>query len=311
MSGEATQHDHHASGRAYLLLILTALFWATNAVLGRLAVGQVSPMLLVTLRWLGSVLLILVFARHHLFREWPVLRRHLPFLAAMGALGFACFNALFYLAAHYTTAVNIGIIQGAMPVFVLIGAYAAYRTPVHGWQYAGMALTLTGVVIVASHGSLARLLALTFNRGDMILVVACMLYAGYAVGLRRRPAVSSLALFSVFAGAAFLASLPLTAAEYTLGDLQWPTTNGWIYAALISVFPSFLGQILFMNGVALIGPGRAALFVNLVPVFAPMLAILILGEPFHSYHALALALVLGGIWLAERVKPKPAGPSTQ
>ncbi|MEJ2762024.1 MAG: DMT family transporter [Gammaproteobacteria bacterium] len=301
MTDEHTLNERpHA--RAYALLLLTMLFWSMNAVLSRIAVGQVSPMLLVSLRWLGSVLLILIFARHHVFRDWPVLRRHLLLFGAMGALGFAAFNALFYTAAHYTTAVNIGIIQGAMPVFVLIGAFAAYRTPVHGWQLAGVVLTISGVVIVASGGSLERLLALSINKGDLLLIIATMLYAGYAVGLQRRPAVSSLSLFTILAASAFLTSLPLVAAEYALGDLQWPTLTGWLVVGLITVFPSFLAQILFMNGVALIGPGRAAIFGNLVPVFAPILAVLILGESFKSYHALALALVLSGIWLAERVK---------
>jgi drug/metabolite transporter (DMT)-like permease len=55
-----------------------------------------------------------------------------------------------------------------------------------------------------------------------------------------------------------------------------------------------------MRGVELIGPARAGLFVNLVPVFGSLLAVVLLGEPFAPYHALGLALVLGGIWLAER-----------
>jgi drug/metabolite transporter (DMT)-like permease len=303
MTDPAEHHGHaHTHARAYALLITTMLFWGANAVFGRLAVGEISPMLLVTLRWLGSLLLMLVFARGNLRQDWPTLRRHMPYLAAMGALGFAVFNALFYAAAHYTTAVNIGIIQGAMPVFVLIGAFLFYRTPVHGWQFAGVTLTISGVVIVASHGSLERLESLSFNKGDVLLLIACMLYAGYALGLRKRPAVSSLGLFTFFAGAAFLTSIPFAAVEYALGHFQWPTLTGWLIAGLVMVFPSFLGQILFMNGVALIGPGRAGLFVNLVPVFASLLAVLILKEPFEGYHALALALVLGGIWLAERVK---------
>lgn len=259
-------------------------------------------MLLVSLRWLGAVLLILVFARRYVRQDWHVLRRHLPYLAAMGALGFATFNALFYIAAHFTTAVNLGIIQGAMPMFVLLGAFAAYRTPVAPRQMVGAAVTMAGVVIVASGGSLERLIALSINRGDLLMLVAVTLYAGYAVALRRRPAVTSLGLFTAFAGAAFLASLPLTYAEFALGKFQWPTLTGWIIAALVTVFPSFLAQIFFMNGVALIGPGRAGVFINLVPVFAAILAVLILGEPFRGFHALALALVLGGIWLAERVE---------
>lgn len=290
------------SGRAYALLTTTTLCWGANAVFGRMAVGEISPMLLVSLRWLGALTLMLVFARRHVTRDWPTLRQHLPFLAAMGALGFTAFNALFYVAAHTTTAVNIGIIQGSMPVFVLIGAYIAYRSPVTRLQLAGVALTLTGVVTVGVGGSLERLAELTVNHGDLLMIIACMFYAGYAVGLLRRPAVSSLGLFTVVAGAAFAASLPLTAIELALGHFQWPTPTGWLVAGLVTLFPSFLAQIFFIQGVALIGPGRAGVFINLVPVFASIMAVLVLSEPFELFHALALALVLTGIWLSERHK---------
>ena len=292
-----------ASGRAYLLLAFTALCWGANAVFGRLAVGEVSPMALVTLRWLGALGLLVVFAHAHLRRDWPAIRTRLPFVAVMGAVGFTVFNALFYLAAHWTTAVNIGIIQGSIPVFVLIGAFAAYRTRVTWLQVAGVLVTMLGVVIVASGGEPARLATFALNFGDVLMIAACVLYAGYTLGLSRRPPVSPLSLFTGIAAAAFLTSLPLALAEAALGRFQWPTPAGWIIVALVTLFPSFLAQISFIQGVTLIGPSRAGVFVNLVPVFASILALLVLKEPFEPFHAIALCLVLGGIWLSERGKP--------
>ncbi len=135
------------------------------------------------------------------------------------------------------------------------------------------------------------------------MIAACGLYAGYMLGLRRRPPASALGLFTVMAGAAFLASLPLALIEAALGRFQWPTPFGWVILALVTLFPSFLAQIFFIQGVALIGPSRAGVFVNLVPVFASILALLVLKEPFEPFHGVALCLVLGGIWLSERGKP--------
>jgi drug/metabolite transporter (DMT)-like permease len=187
-------------------------------------------------------------------------------------------------------------------MFVLIGAFAAYRTRVRGIQIAGVLVTMLGVVIVASGGELTRLATFALNFGDVLMIAACVLYAGYTVGLNRRPPVSSLALFTVMAGAAFLTSLPLVFAEAALGRFQWPTSTGWLVLALVTLFPSFLAQICFIQGVSLIGPGRAGIFVNLVPVFASILALLVLKEAFEPFHAIALSLVLGGIWLSERGK---------
>ena len=298
-----TKSEGEGSGRAYFLLILTALCWGGNAVFGRLAVGEVSPMLLVTLRWLGVLLLLAIFARDYVRRDGHILRAHWLFIAAIGTMGFTAFNALFYIAAHFTTAVNIGILQGSIPVFVLLGAFLAYRTPVTGLQAAGVVVTMLGVVLVGARGSLAHLATLQINPGDVLMIGACALYAGYAVALRRRPPVSALGLFTVMAGTALVASLPLVAAEAVLGKLQWPTPSGWIIVGLVTLLPSFLAQIAFIQSVALIGPGRAGIFVNLVPVFASILAVVVLHEPFEIFHALALLLVFGGIWLAERTKP--------
>ena len=289
-----------SSGLAYVFLISTMLCWAGNAIVGRFAVGEISPMLLVTLRWTGTMLLLALFAKGTVRRDWPILRAHWRFLAAMGALGYTAFNALFYVAAHSTTAINLGIIQGAIPMFVLLGAFAAYRTKVTVRQVAGAAITMAGVVLVASGGSLQRLADLAFRQGDLLMVVACVLYAGYTVALRRKPAVSAFAMFAALAAAAFVASLPLLVVEIAMGRLQAPTAKGWLIVAFVSVFPSIVAQVCFMRGVELIGPARAGVFANLVPVFVPVLAVALLGESFEPFHAGALVLVLGGIWLSER-----------
>lgn len=291
-----------ANLRAYLLLTFTALCWGGNAVFGRMAVGEISPMALVTARWLGVSLLLALFARQHIRRDWLALRPHLFAVAMLGVLGFTSFNALFYVAAHFTTAVNIGILQGSIPMFILVGAFLVYRTQITGVQIAGVFVTMIGVTIVGSGGSLERLAALAINFGDILMIGACLLYSGYTVALRKRPAVSALGLFAVMAFAAFVASLPLLYAEISFGRFQWPTVTGWIIVTLVTLFPSLVAQVFFIQGVALIGPGRAGIFVNLVPVFASILAVLLLGEPFYPYQAAALALVLGGIWLSERGK---------
>ncbi len=257
-------------------------------------------MLLVSLRWLGAVLLLLIFANKILLRDWHKLRGHFGSLFWMGSLGLGAFSALFYIAAYTTSALNIGIIQGAVPVFVLMGTLVIYRTSVSGLQLMGVALTVIGVLVIASGGDLQRLASLTITRGDYIMVIACLFYAGYVLALRRFATAPSLCVFLVLALSAFMVSLPLSASEFLTGNLQWPTTKGWIIVILVTLLPSFLAQIFFIQGVATIGPGRAGMFVNLVPVFASILAVTLLNEPFRVYHGIALALVLGGIWLSER-----------
>ena len=256
-------------------------------------------MLIVSLRWFCAVVLIGVFAGGAISRDWPVLRRNLPALFLMGALGFATFNALLYASAHTTGALNIGIIQGSIPVWILLGAYLVFGATASWLQFLGVVVTLIGVGVVTSTGDLQRLASLSINRGDYFMIIACMLYAAYALGLRYFRDASPMSLFAVFAVAAFIASLPMSAAEFALGNLQWPTPKGWVIVAVIAVLPSFLAQLWFIRGVSDIGASRAGVFVNLVPAFSAILAVSILREPFRWYHGAALALVLSGIWLSE------------
>jgi len=287
--------------RPYLLLVGTALAWAGNAIAGQLAVGHVSPMALVFLRWvLVSIVMAALYGRQVL-QYAAEIRRVMPYLMAMGAIGYTGFNSLFYVASTMTSGVNIGILQGSIPIIVLLGAFLAYRTKVVAPQIVGAAVTLTGVVIVATAGSWQRLIMLAFNPGDAVMAVACVLYAGYTVGLKRRPALPAMVFFAVLAWVALLTSLPLLAVEAGLASLRWPDAQGWLVTAYVALFPSLLAQLWFIRGVELIGPGRAGLFVNLVPVFAALLAVLLLSEAFRAYHAVALALVLGGIAIAETV----------
>ena len=291
--------------KAYLLLVATTLCWGLNAIFSKLAVDQITPMQLVTFRWLGVVILLALFARNKLQRDWPVLRQHLPFLALMGGCGFTAFNALFYVAGHHTSAINIGILQGSIPIFVLLGSWLVMRHRISRLQAVGVVLTLFGVIIVASGGSPGELLNLALNRGDLFMLIACFFYAAYSIGLSYRPSVSALSLFTVMAAVAWLVSIPLVVIETWLLGWHWPSTNGWIIAGLVTLLPSLVAQIFFIQGVGLIGPGRAGVFVNLVPVFASVMAILFLGETFEYHHALSLLLVLGGIGLSEigRIKP--------
>ncbi len=283
----------------YLLLTLSPLFWAGNTVASRLAVGEVSPMALTTYRWSGVLLLLLIFARRAVIADWPAMKPRLGYILTMGALGFTFFNAFYYVAAHFTSAVNIGIIQGALPGLVFVFAFVITGTRAGWGQIAGMATTLVGVGVIAVKGDIGTLASLDFNVGDLMMLGACVVYALYTVLLPRRPKISGLSFFAGLSVAALLTSLPFLAGEIAMGEYRAPTPFGWLVVAYCAVFPSVISQIFFVRGVELVGPGRAGVFINLIPVFASILAVAILGESFHLYHALSLALVLGGIFWAE------------
>ena len=121
-----------------------------------------------------------------------------------------------------------------------------------------------------------------------MMFIAAILYAGYTIGLRERPRVSGLSLLAGMAVAAFVTSVPLMIWEVASGGFIWPTAAGFATLVYVALGPAFVSQIFFMRGVELIGPGRAGVFVNLVPVFGAIMAVVLLGEPFAAYHVVAL-----------------------
>jgi drug/metabolite transporter (DMT)-like permease len=218
----------------------------------------------------------------------------------MATLGFSLINAILYLGGHFTSAINLTLLQGAIPAFTLIGARLAYSTPIRGMQVLGIVVTLLGIALVASGGEWERLTRLAFNVGDLAMVFASMLYAGYTVGLKSRPPLPALTFFAAIAIIAAITSAPLAAGEMAMGFAFTPSLLGLAILVFVAIGPSFLSQVFFIRAVEMIGPTRAGLFTNLVPAIGALLAILILGEPFGWHHALAMVFVLGGIAIAER-----------
>ena len=285
------------------MLILTTFCWGLNAVFAKMTVGEISPMLLVSIRWLGTLILLFLFAGRTIMEGLPAIRQHMGYTFLMGLGGLGGFGTLIYYSAYYTTAVNIGIIQGAMPAIVLVGSFWFFRTLVNLVQIAGVVVTMLGVVFVSINGELENLIALSFNKGDLLMLIAVLLYGGYTVGLRRKHNLSSILLFTSVVVWAFISTLPLTIYEFASGKTVWPEEKVWIIVGLIVLLPSFLSQICFIASVKLIGPARSGVFVNLVPVFASYLAVQLLGEAFEMYHGLSLFLVLFGIYIFEKYKP--------
>ena len=291
---------HSVWSRPWLILGYMAIVFGANGVAARLAVGEVSPLVLVCLRWaFVAVLLAMIFRQD----EWRELRdlvfRRWFMLGWMGLIGYSGFNALFYVAAYFTTAVNLTLLQSAIPALVLAGSALVFRSRITLLQIAGMLLTFLGVLIVACKGDLSRLSSFAFNRGDVLILIASLCYAIFALGLRARPSGSPLVFFAGMALASFLWSLPMAGVEVALGQAIWPSAKGWLVVLFIALGPSFTGQLCFMRGVDLIGPARAGLSTNLIPIFGALAAVLVLHESFTVAHALAVLLGLGGISLAE------------
>ena len=289
---------------AYLLLILAPLLWGGNAVAGRLATADWQPFTVTSARWLCAAIMLFPFAIGPLKRDWPVVKKNLWILFLLGGVGMAGFNLLMYLALNYTSAVNVSIEQAAMPVLIMLANFIVFSQRVRWLQIVGVVLTLFGVLLTATAGAPWTFFSGGMNLGDGLMLIACVFYAAYTFGLRWKPPVHWMSFMFVIAVSAFLVTIPFSLWELSQGEFVMPRLQGWLVLVYIFIFPTVVSQLCYARGVELLGSNRAGLFLNLVPVFGSMLAVLLIGEAFEWYHLAGLLLVLFGIGLAEKAADK-------
>jgi drug/metabolite transporter (DMT)-like permease len=284
----------------YLLLSLTSLFWAGNIVLGRYVAGHVPPITLSCVRWIGAFFMLLPFARPHLARDWPVLRARLPLMMGLSATGFAINNALSYWALQYTQALNALLIQSSGPLFVALWSLTLFGVRLTWAQFAGIAISLTGVLTIILRGDFGALSGIQFNRGDIMLAGALLAFGLYSALMPRRPKTHQLSLISFTTGCGALLLLPFSIWEYSNGFTLKFDVLTIVTLIYVVIFPSTLAYLFFNRGIALIGPNRAAPFFHLMPVFGSAMAILLLGEQPEAFHLVGYVLVLAGVIIASR-----------
>ena len=292
--------------RAYLLLSMTALFWAGNSIVGRAARDLVPPAALSFWRWTFALALLLPLAWPHLKRDWPVLRTHWPVMLLLGALGIGAFNTLLYTGLQTTTALNSMLIQSAQPALILMVGALVMRDRTSVRQIAGVVVSLAGVLIILARGDAGLLLALQLNGGDAIIAFAVLLWALYSVLLRKRPRVHPLSFLAASIIVGLMVIIPVYAMEIRSGRLIVPATGSALAIAYVSIFPSFLAYLFFNRGVELIGSASTAQYMNVMPLMGAGLVLLFLGETLHLFHVAGLVLVVAGIVVAGRSTQAPA-----
>ena len=284
----------------YLLLALTSLFWAGNTVLGRFVAGHVPPITLAFIRWAGAFAILLPFAGRHLLRDWPSIRKHAGIMVLLAFTGFSVYNTLAYYGLQYTTAINGLLLQSVAPLFVAMWTFALFGDRLTPRQAAGICVSLCGVFVIVCHGSLAVLLGIEFNRGDVCFLVALVVYGFYAAFLRKRPPMHPFSFLAAGMGGGAIMLIPGVVWELATGRTVALDTESIASFAFVAVFPSLLGYLFLNRGIELIGANRAAPFIHLVPVFGSVLAIVLLGEHFQLYHAIGYGLVFSGITVATK-----------
>jgi len=284
------------------LLALPPLFWAGNAVVARMLVGDVPPVALSLARWMIALALLLPFAWRSTMRHRAAFVRHWRILLAIGPLGVGAYNTLQYIALQTSTPMATSLIASSSPVFILALGALVFGERTRSAQWAGAALSVAGVVLVMARGDPANLAQLAFVPGDLIMLVANLTWTLYTWLLRRhRPDLpfAPLLLVQMAIGVAAIAPFAVLEAALSPARIEW---SGGAVAAMLymAVAPSLAAYWCWDLGIRRVGAVIPVYFANLTPVFAAVLSMWLLADSPRVYHVAALALIIGGIHLASR-----------
>jgi drug/metabolite transporter (DMT)-like permease len=288
-----------------LLLVIPPLLWAGNAVVGRLVHDLIPPITLNFFRWVLAFAILLPLAGWVL-RPASGLWAHWRRFALLGLLGVGCYNALQYLALQTSTPLNVTLVASSMPLWMLALGALFFGAKVSRAQVLGALLSVTGVGVVLSRGDWSQLLQLRLVAGDLFMLLATASWAWYSWLLSRRDEPDAIRRdWAAFLMAQVVIGLGwsglLTAGEWAWTDAR--ITWGWPLAAalaFVAVGPAVIAYRCWGLGVQRAGPAVAGFFSNLTPLFAALMSAAFLGETPQPFHALAFALIVGGIVVSSR-----------
>lgn len=282
-------------------LILTTLFWAGNALVARGTSESIPPFALSFWRWLIPTVYLLPFTLRALSRYREELLANWGQVIGLAFFSVGAYNTILYLAAQSTGAINIALVSSTMPLMIVLFSAVILRTLPRRMQLAGLVLAFSGVLVILTRASLDTLIHVNFNPGDLLMVLSISSWALYSVLLKRWPL--DIPLFPLLCILITLGT-PMILPSY-LWELQteggFALNLGNLSALLyVGTLPSVVAYFLWNNGVRTLGPGMAGLFAYLIPVFAALIAVPVLGESIEPYHAAGGALVLAGLVAASR-----------
>ena len=285
---------------AYLLAMLAPALWGTPPVVARAVSADVPPLALSFGRWAIALVVLLPFVWQRLPRHAASLRRNWRTLVMLGAFMTAG-STLSLLSVYFTTATNAVLVNASQPAITAVVAWGVTAERLEWRQTAGIVLAFVGILAMISRADLAALLALDINIGDLIMLVAVVGWALYAVHLHRNRQLpgGDVLLFTI-ALTATVILLPLSLIEAAAGASFEPNTEVALAVVYLAVFPTILAIFFWNIAVRALGPNRTAIFINLIPIFGVAFAIVLLGERLFAYHLLGAGLVFSGILLGLR-----------
>ena len=287
---------------AYTLLVLASLCWSGNFIVGKFAtLFEIPPLTLNVLRWLSVWVILMPFTYKEIYNNISNIKKNWLVISFMGLITISTFNSVVYFALNHTQVINAVLVLAAIPVATIIFSSLMNIEKTNIFQLLGLSLSIIGIGSIISNGDLQKIISLNFNKGDVWMLVCVITWSLYSTLLKKNKfKFSQFTLIQLMVSAGLLFLIPQLFYEKSIGLEVNFNKAFFIILFYVVVFPAIAAYYCWQKGVEIIGPNRASMFIQLMPLFSAILAIIIFKEKFELYHFVGATFIVSGIYLSNK-----------
>jgi drug/metabolite transporter (DMT)-like permease len=287
---------------AYLLLTFSVLFWAGNFIIGKFAaLFEIPPLTLNVFRWITVWLILMPFTYKEIYNNLTYIKKNWLIISFMGLITISTFNSVVYVALNYTQVINAVLVLAAIPVATIIFSSFMNIEKTNIFQLLGLFLSILGIGSIISNGDYQKIISLNLNKGDLWMLVCVITWALYSTLLKKNNfKFSQFTLIQLMVSAGLLFLFPQLFYEKSIGLEVNFNKAFFIILFYVVIFPAIAAYYCWQKGVEIIGPNRASMFIQLMPLFSAAMAIVIFKEKFELYHFVGAAFIVSGIYLSNK-----------
>ena len=287
---------------AYLFLILAALFWSGNFIVGKFAyLFEVPPLTLNVFRWIAVWLILIPFTYKEILNNLTYIKKNWLVISFMGVITISTFNSVVYFALNYTQVINAVLMLAAIPAATIVLSSLMKIEKTNIFQLLGLFLSIIGVGSIISNGDIQKIISLSFNKGDVWMLVCVITWSLYSTLLKKNKfQFSQFTLIQLMVSAGILFLIPQFFYEKSIGLEVNFNKAFFLILIYVVIFPAIAAYYCWQKGIEIIGPNRSTMFIQLMPLFSAVLAIIIFKEKFELYHFFGAVFIVSGILLSNR-----------
>ncbi len=287
---------------AYILLIIAALCWSGNFIVGKFAyLFEVPPLTLNVFRWISVWFILLPFTYKEIYNNLDYIKKNFLVIGFMGIITISTFNSVVYFALNYTQVINAVLVLAAIPAITIILSSLMKIDKTNIFQIIGLVLSILGISSIISNGEIQRITSLNFNKGDLWMLVCVITWSLYSTLLKKyQLKISQFSLIQLMVSVGILFLIPQYFYEQSIGLEVKFNKAFFLILFYVVIFPAIFAYYCWQKGVEIIGPNRATMFIQLMPLFSALMAIIIFKENFELFHFFGATFIVSGIYLSNK-----------